>query len=75
MLLNKVRVIRFVIGGLFGGKLEFIIELVVVVLLKMIRRLVKMVFIRKEFMILIRICYGFFVKLKIGVNKDGEVIV
>lgn len=74
MSLNKIRVIRPAIGGSFGGKLEMTIEPVAAALSKMTRRPVKMVLTRKESMISTRTRHGSFVKLKTGVNKDGEVI-
>lgn len=74
MPLHKIRVIRPVIGGAFGGKLEMTIEPVVAILAKMTKRPVKLVLDRTETILSTRVRHGAVVYMKTGVKNDGTIL-
>lgn len=53
----KVRVIKLRIGGGFGGKNIVVIEIYVLFVIWMIKRLVKLIYIREEIFVMINIRY------------------
>ena len=72
--MTRVRIIRPIIGGGFGGKNEMTIEPVAAALAIRSRRPVKLVLNRKETMIATRNRHAAVVYIKTGVMNDGTVL-
>jgi len=72
--MTRVRIIRPIIGGAFGSKLEMTIEPVVAALAIWAKRPVKLVLDRRESMIATRTRHAAVVNVKTGVMNDGTVV-
>lgn len=72
ILFLKIRVIKFRIGGGFGGKNIVVIDIFIVFVIMKIGRLVKFVFIRSEIFVGFNSRYEMFFDVKVGVDKEGN---
>lgn len=75
ILVSSMKVVFVEIGGGFGGKISVYLELLVLVLLKKIGKLVKMVMICGEVLCVTGLISGLYIKVKMGVDKEGKIIV
>lgn len=71
---NKVRVIKTVSGGAFGGKLEVMHEVVAGLLAMKTYRPVKILLDRKETFMSSRTRHEAIITVKTGLNKDGKIL-
>ena len=71
---NKVRVIKTVSGGAFGGKLEVMHEVVAGFLAMKTHRPVKVLLNRKDTFISSRTRHEALITVKTGLNKDGKIL-
>jgi xanthine dehydrogenase molybdenum-binding subunit len=69
---SKIRVIKLYLGGGFGGKLDMVIEHTCALLSRMSGRPVKIVLNRREDFSCTITRHADVIRLKMGVNKDGE---
>jgi xanthine dehydrogenase molybdenum-binding subunit len=71
---DKIRVINCLIGGAFGGKEDVSVQIHVALLAQVTRRPVKLVFSRKESLLVHPKRHATIIKLKTGAKKDGTLV-
>ncbi|MFQ5611256.1 MAG: molybdopterin-dependent oxidoreductase [Anaerolineae bacterium] len=71
---EQVRVINCLIGGAFGGKEDVSVQIHIALLAQVTKRPVKMVFSRKESLLVHPKRHATLIKLKTGAKKDGTLL-
>ncbi|MCX6048770.1 MAG: molybdopterin-dependent oxidoreductase [Chloroflexi bacterium] len=71
---EQVRVVNCLIGGAFGGKEDVSVQIHVALLAQATRRPVKMVFSRKESLLVHPKRHATLIKMKTGAKKDGTLV-
>ncbi len=71
---EKIRVVNCLIGGAFGGKEDPTVQIHVALLAQKTKRAVKMVFSRKESLLVHPKRHATIIKMKTGAKKDGALV-
>jgi xanthine dehydrogenase molybdenum-binding subunit len=71
---EKIRVVNCLIGGAFGGKEDPTVQIHVALLAQKTKRAVKMVFSRKESLLVHPKRHATMIKMKTGARKDGALV-
>lgn len=72
--LHRTRIIQAVTGGGFGGKLDVSVQAQLCILASKTRRPVKLVMTREEYLFATPKRHPYFMKVKTGMTKDGNII-